>query len=184
MKRLLVGSTLYALLLLPFVRLFLESNMSLHMLVQMPGLVVTGWFVGKYLMERFPNFFMKWNGNGIPGIILFVFVTTYWMIPRAMDDSLVLTLIEVLKYTSLPIVGLLLADSWGKIKGVGRAFIFLNYLSMFGLMGWLYIDAPIQMCNSYLISEQQTLGWAFLGVTGLMVVYTLVMVFSDRRVEV
>lgn len=154
--------------------------MTVHMLIQLPLLVLAGWFIGSFLTDRFPKFFSNWNENGVSGIILFVFITMYWMIPRAMDDSLSVFMVEVFKYVSLPITGILLKDSWPKIKGFGRTFVFLNYLSMFALMGWLYVDAPVQMCNNYLVIEQKTLGWSFVGIAAGMVLFTLVFIFKDH----
>jgi hypothetical protein len=180
MRYLYFGISLFVLLLIPLVRAYLESVMTLHMLIQLPLLVLAGGWIGKFLVERFGKFFTVWNGNGIPGIILFVFITMYWMIPRAMDDALTFPVVEVFKYISLPIAGILFIDSWKKIKGIGRTFVFLNYLSMFVVMGWLYIDSPIQMCNNYLLKEQQTLGWAFVAIALAMVIFTLVFIFSDH----
>lgn len=177
------GGILFFILLIPPIRTYLESVMIVHMLVQIPLLIIAGWFAGIYLQERFPKFFVNWNENGVPGIIFIVFVTMYWMIPRAVDDALTFPIVEVFKYISLPLVGILLKDSWGKIKGLGRAFIFLNYLSMFGIMGWLYVDSPIQICNNYLIAEQKMLGWGFIGITAVMVIGTIVYVFSDHSSE-
>lgn len=88
--------------------------------------------------------------------------------------------VELFKFISLPIVGILLADSWKKILLIGRSFVFLNYLSMFGLMAWLYIDAPIQICNNYLVAEQKALGWGFAIITAAMVLFTLQYVFIDH----
>lgn len=180
MKSLLLGICMIIVLALPPMRELLESVMIVHMLIQLPLLIIFGWIIGKYLLQRFPGFFAKWNGNGIPGIIIVIFVTTYWMIPRAVDEALTYPAVELFKFISLPIVGILLADSWKKILLIGRSFVFLNYLSMFGLMAWLYIDAPIQICNNYLVAEQKALGWGFVIITAAMVLFTLQYVFIDH----
>lgn len=51
---------------------------------------------------------------------------------------------------------------------------------MFALMGWLYVDSPIQLCNNYLEIEQQVLGGGFLLITGLMILYIIQVAFTDR----
>src|SRR5690625_2666616 len=167
-------------MILPITITYLEKIMIIHMLVQLPLLIVIGWLLGDGLIKRFPAFFSRWNHNGIPGMILVVFITTYWMFPRAMDESLSLWYVELFKFTSLPFVGVLLKDSWWKIKTIGKSFVFLNYLSMFALMGWLYVDSPIQLCNNYLETEQKMLGVGFLLISGLMIFYIIQIAFTDK----
>ncbi|TQS74811.1 hypothetical protein DX933_08530 [Ornithinibacillus gellani] len=175
-----LGILLYGILLLPPIIGLLEGQMILHMLVQLPLLIFSGWLCGAAILRRMPNYRAKWNGNGIPGILVIVFITTYWMLPRAMDESLVFWQVELFKFIGLPFAGLCLRDSWPKIKLVGKSFLFLNYLSMFALMAWLYIDAPVQICNNYAAQEQQLLGWGFLFITATMIIYLVQMVFTDQ----
>src|SRR5699024_11838294 len=92
------GFILYLVLMIPPVVTKLESIMVTHMLVQIPLFIFSGWLMGQFFLERFPNFFEKWNSNGVPGIILFFIITTYWMIPRVMDEALTLTLVEGFKF--------------------------------------------------------------------------------------
>ncbi|PAV31035.1 hypothetical protein CIL05_04825 [Virgibacillus profundi] len=184
MKQAVSGIVLYGILLIPPVRIYMESIMVLHMLVQLPLLILAGWLVGRIVINKFQRFFAKWNGNGIPGILLVMIITMYWMLPRAMDEALTYTSVEIFKFIGLSLfVGVPLRDSWNKLKGVGKSFIFLNYLPMFGLMAWLYIDSPIQICNNYLELEQKILGWGFLIITAVMVLYIIQMVFTDHSEE-
>lgn len=180
MKQSTYGGLLYIVLIIPPVINFLESIMILHMLVQLPLLIYAGWLMGKGIIKKYPGFFQKWNTNGIPGILFVFIVTMYWMIPRAMDETLILWYVELFKFMSLPLVGLVFRDSWGKLQILGKAFVFLNYLPMFGLMAWLYIDSPIQICNNYLEIEQQTLGWGFVVITAMMVFYLIQIAFIDH----
>jgi hypothetical protein len=180
-KPLYIGTLLYLLLIIPPVRNFMESIMIIHMLIQLPLLIIIGCLLGKYIMKKAPKVFHAINENGVPGMILIVAITMYWMLPRTLDEALTLSPFEVFKFISLPIVGILLADSWVKIKDIGQVFIYLNYLSMFALMGWLYLDSPIQICNNYLITQQKTLGWGFIFITAVMILYVLQCVFTDHR---
>ena len=61
----------------------------MHM--QMPILVIAGFFMARFFQIRFPGFFEKWNRNGVPGIRLFSIIMVYWMIPRTMDEALTFT---------------------------------------------------------------------------------------------
>jgi len=184
MKNIWIGCILFLLLLLPPIRLWLESIMIMHMLVQIPLLMVVGLYVGDYFVKRYSTFFEKWNASGIPGIVLVVIVTMYWMIPRAMDEALSIPLVEMFKYVGLPLlVGLPLRDSWSKLHTIVKGFVLFNYIPMFGMMAWLYIDSPIQVCNNYLETEQKSLGWGFFLVMMLMLFYILQIVFVDHKQE-
>lgn len=180
MRQAIFGMVLYVILVIPPVILFLESIMILHMLVQMPLLILVGYLLGKRILEKYKTFFDKWNMTGIAGIMIVLFVTTYWMMPRAMDESLSIWYIELFKFISLPVAGLFFRDSWQKMQILGKAFLFLNYISMFGMMAWLYIDSPIQVCNNYLEIEQKALGWGFLVITVGMILYIVQLTFTDQ----
>lgn len=182
MKRLFGGMLLYVILFLPPVIELLESWMFTHMLVQIPLLIIVGLLFGKYVKHKSGQFFHKWNEHGIPGILLVYFVTMYWMIPRAMDEAIVLPYVELFKFISLPfLVGIVLYDSWPKLSGLAKVFLIFNYIPMFGIMAWLYIDSPIAVCNNYLESEQKVLGWGFFMITIVMLLYVLQSAFIDRR---
>jgi len=180
MKQTLIGGGMYFLLILPPIVKWMESIMIIHMLIQLPLLIVSGYLIGKTVIRRFPRFFDKLNANGVPGILLAIFITMYWMLPRAMDEALTLWYIEGFKFISLPIAGMFAKDSWNKIQGIGKAFVYLNYLPMFALMAWLYIDSPIQICNNYLETEQKALGWGFALITIFMILYFVQYVFTDH----
>src|SRR5690625_3990965 len=117
MKQAIYGLILYVFLMLPPVITLSESIMSIHMHMQMPLLGISGMLMTPLLQKKFPGFFSKWNKNGIPGIILFLIVFSYWLIPRAMDDALMLTSVQVFKFISWPfLIGVPLRDSWSKLS--------------------------------------------------------------------
>ncbi|MFB4167850.1 hypothetical protein [Virgibacillus sp. JSM 102003] len=175
------GFLLFVLLIIPPIRNVMESVMVIHMLVQIPLLIISGWLLAGYFQSKFSSFFLKWNHNGVPGIILVVLFVAYWMIPRTLDEALNMWNIELFKFVSLPfLVGVALKDSWKKLASLGKSFIIFNFIPMFGLMAWLYIDAPVRLCNNYLEVEQKTLGWGFLIITISIVLYMLQNVFTDH----
>ncbi|WP_068672620.1 hypothetical protein [Oceanobacillus sp. Castelsardo] len=167
MKQAIYGLILYLFLMLPPVIALSESIMVVHMHMQMPLLVIVGLLFTPYLKRRFPSFFENWNHNGVPGIVLFMIIIIYWMIPRTMDEALTIPTIEIFKFISLPILaGIPLRDSWNKLNNLRKNIIFISLILLSGIMAWLYIATPTQLCNNYLLAEQKALGWTFL-LTGL-----------------
>ncbi|MFD1361665.1 hypothetical protein [Lentibacillus salinarum] len=181
MSKSLFGLILFVLLALPPVRNAMESVMITHMLVQIPLLITSGCLMAEAVQEKCYQFWAKWNGNGIAGILLAILLTIYWMIPRMLDESLVNGHVELFKFLSLPfLVGIPLRNSWRKLGSLVKSFIVVNYISMFGLLAWLYIDAPVRVCNSYLAADQEILGWGFLIITISLALYMLQNVFIDH----
>ena len=181
MKQSIYGFVLFVFLILPPVANLLESIMIIHMHMQMPLLVIAGFLMAKFFQTRFPHFFEKWNHNGVPGIILFVIIWVYWMIPRTMDEALTVQSVELFKFFSLPfLAGIPFRDSWKKLGSTGKNVIFISFTIMFIGLGWLYIGSPVQLCNNYLIIEQITLGWGFLLTAICMVLYMAYVTFIDH----
>ncbi|MFK9094027.1 hypothetical protein [Bacillus salipaludis] len=181
MKQLVYGLLIILFLAVPPVANLMESVMIIHMHMQMPILVFAGFIMARFFRLRFPYFFEKWNGNGVPGILLFLITVSYWTIPRAMDDALTSQGMEFFKFISLPILaGIPLNDSWKKLKPIGKNIIFYFFIALFTAMGWLYIETPVQLCNNYLVIEQITLGWGFVTTAICIVIYLLYTAFVDK----
>ena len=179
MKQSVYGLVLFIFLAIPPVAHFMESVMIIHMHMQMPLLVIAGFMMARYFQIRCPHFFEKWNHNGIAGITLFVIISIYWMLPRAMDESLTSFGVEVFKFISLPfLAGIPLRDSWKKMSSMGKGIVFISFTLIFIGMGLLYTISPLQLCNNYLLIEQITLGWGFLTTAICMVIYLLYLGFT------
>ncbi|MDQ0158266.1 hypothetical protein [Alkalibacillus salilacus] len=159
----LIGLLLWIFLFLPPVRDFLESMMILHMHMQMPLIILAGFLMAKPIIKRFSSFFEKWNEDGLPGIVLFVLILGYWMIPRTMDDALLSVNVELFKFINLAfLAGVPLRDSFPKLSTTIKHSILLILFIMVTSVGSLYIFSDSQLCNNYLQVEQLTLGWSFL----------------------
>lgn len=159
---LLAGMLLISSLGLPPSRTALESSMATHMLVQFPLLAISGVLLGLAVPPRVQRVVLPYNGGGVPGLLLFVFVSSYWMLPRALDGALASPIMELAKFFSLPLAGLTLALSWPRAGLVTRGFIVANAISMLAVVGWLYRVSPVRLCNYYLVDQQVTLGNALL----------------------
>ncbi|WP_200801049.1 hypothetical protein [Ornithinibacillus halophilus] len=175
-----IGLITLLFMMIPPVAEIMESIMILHMHMQMPMIVIAGFLMAPFFTKRFPNFFSKWNQTGIPGMLLFIIVMSYWSIPRAMDDALTYPAVELFKFISLAfLVGVPLRDSWKKISNRWQNGVLIFFFLQFTGLGILYIAAPGQLCNNYIQSEQVTLGWGFLTIAIAILVYLVQLIFIN-----
>lgn len=156
---LLVAVLFLVLLATPSVRVWFESNMARHMLVQLPLIVLAGFLLADaYEMGRRP-WLDAWNGYGLPGLLLALSVTSFWMIPRAIDAARLLSWAEAAKFGSLLAAGAALNCSWQPAGRIVQAFFLGNWCWMAAVAGLLYIRAPTRLCTVYLADEQVTAGF-------------------------
>ncbi|MBB6454054.1 hypothetical protein HNQ94_002505 [Salirhabdus euzebyi] len=181
MKQAKYGLILYLFMILPPVSSLLESIMIVHMHMQMPLLIISGFLMAPYFLQKCPKFFEKWNQNGIPGILLFIIIVSYWMLPRAMDEALTIPFVEAFKFFSLPfLAGIPLRDSWKKLHSIGKDITFVYFILTFVILGWIYVAVDEQICNNYLMIEQKTLGWGSLATAAILIIYLLQLIFFDH----
>lgn len=160
MNRLLAGGLGgLALLATPPLRQWLEADMLSHMLLQFPLLIACGVLIGLGLPAIARQRLAPWNRHGIAGLLLASLVAAFWMIPRALDEVLLLPWLEAAKFATLSLgVGSALALSWKPAGFLVQGFFLGNLLPMMTVVGWLYLEAPVRLCNAYLGSEQQATG--------------------------
>lgn len=153
------GLLAVAVLALPPLRQLLEADMTLHMLLQFPLLIVAGVLIGLGLPASIKARLAPWNRHGIAGLLLASLVAAFWMIPRALDEVLLLPWLEACKFVSLSLgVGSALALSWRAAGFLVQGFFLGNLLPMMTVVGWLYLEAPVRLCNAYLGSQQEDTG--------------------------
>ncbi|SCX56023.1 hypothetical protein [Nitrosospira sp. Nsp1] len=174
---------LYLLLGTPMARDWLEATMSRHMLVQMPLLVILGIIACRLLPVHWQNAVLAGAGGSVPCVVVALFASSYWMLPRALDAALTNPLAEVGKFLSLPLlVGFPLVLAWRRLTLIGRGFVWTNFISMLAVLGWLYIVAPVRVCNSYLVNDQEHAGWYMVIGSILLFVWWLATLFIGSGV--
>ncbi len=138
----------------------LERDPVTHVLLLLPALAVAGWLMAVSL-GRHRLRLREADANALT--LLGVFAILFWMLPRYIDASLTNPLVEAAKFISVPLcIGAVLAVSWKATHPFLRGFLKANALSMLGVLAFLYIHAPVRICNSYLEVDQQRLGYGFL----------------------
>jgi hypothetical protein len=97
------------LFLWPALRHVVESSMALHMLVQFPALLASGWgaarLAGVAPMRRL-------DAHGLLGLTAASCVAAYWMVPAALNLSLLSPAVNVAKYLSWWLAGACFGSSW------------------------------------------------------------------------
>jgi hypothetical protein len=150
-------------LLWPTLRHLIESQMTLHMLIEFPVLFIAGWAARRPLGTsdfciriRLALAALDWGG--LTGALVVSCVALFWMIPAALDASLLTPPMAALKYASWLTAGFLMADSWRRMAPELVLFFAGNLAWMSATAGMLYMDTSQRLCANYLIDEQHTTG--------------------------
>lgn len=158
--RVVAGLALAVTLMLPPLRHALESGMGLHMLVQYPALLLAGALLGAGVPGAARRRLAAWNALGISGLVACTLVLAVAMIPRVLDLALVDVRVEAVKVAALLLAGAALLPSWRAAGLIVQGFFLGNVLPMTAIVGTLYADSPLRLCNAYRLDDQQQLGQA------------------------
>ncbi len=173
---------LYLVMLTPAARTWLEATMTGHMLLQIPLLAAIGFAASRLLPERWQHGLLTTVGGAVPCVAMAIFASSYWMLPRALDAALASPLAEAGKFLSIPLfIGMPLALAWRRLSILGRGFVWSNFYSMLAVLGWLYIAAPVRVCNSYLVNEQVHAGWLMVKLALFLFTWWLASFFIGRQ---
>lgn len=141
----------------PAMRL-LEGSMALHMLVQIPLLVLAGYWLSAALRPRFRRILQSFNAHGVTGWALASLALAFWMLPRALDAAVANPWIDAAKFGVLLLAGAALRGSWAASRPVIQLFFIGNWAWMTATAGLLYVEAPQRLCNAYLLGDQAITG--------------------------
>ncbi|WP_423199989.1 MULTISPECIES: hypothetical protein [unclassified Cupriavidus] len=132
--------------------------MALHMLVQFPVLVLAGSLLAGPMPQAWRSGLARWNAHGVAGLALVTLNAALGMVPRLLDLAPADSGVEVLKCLMLALCGIALRLSWRPATIVVQAFFLGNLLPMMAIVGSLYVDAPVRLCNRYRLDEQLAVG--------------------------
>jgi hypothetical protein len=184
---LIVRNRRVAIALLLFVVLtrgLLERRMYLHMLVQLPMLMLAGGLLsGEFWLRtrRSSPQMADWNVAGAAGLLLAATTVAFWMIPRMLDTAVEQWPVDVLKAATLIVAGIMGRWSWLRATTLVRVFIAGNSLWMTATVGMLLLDAPVRLCAQYGTADQNITGYSLLCATVMGVVTALVVASGPAR---
>lgn len=141
-------------------RQLLEGSMALHMLVELPLLLASGWAAGAVLAHhRLPAGLPRLiDAHGVLGLAFASCVGALWMIPSMLDLSLLDGGVQGAKYGAWWCSGVVLRASWRRSEPEIAAFFIGNMAWMLATAGLLYQDEGQRLCVSYLVDEQAVAG--------------------------
>jgi len=160
-------------------RPWLEASMWRHMVLQFPLLLLAGAALALALPPPARRWLAGWNQHGIAGLVLCATVLAVLMVPRVLDLALLRPQVEAAKCSALLLAGAGLALSWRPAGAVLQFFFLGNILSMTAIVGLLYIDSPLRLCNAYLQDDQIRLGQWLVGIGSALAVAWLARVAWD-----
>ena len=163
-RQAMAAALLLALLLLPPARYALEASMWRHMLLQVSLLLLAGIGLVGALPAQVRAGCARWNAHGISGLLGVALVLAVLMVPRVLDLALVSPAVEAAKCAALVLAGAALRLSWRPAGWLVQGFFLGNVLPMMAVVGQLYIDSPVRVCNAYLLDDQTRLGQWLVGV--------------------
>ena len=174
-----LAAALWLALWAPPLRLALEHDMAAHMAGQLPLLIATGLLLAPAVRRFEPRALAEADFLGIPGLVLVGFATSLWMLPRMLDRALADPLVDLAKFLSLPLLGgLPLGLSWRRMPGLGRAFVWANFIPKLGAIGGLYLAAPTRLCAYYRLDQQTAAGWTLIGVAAALAIASFAVVLA------
>ncbi|WP_229259608.1 hypothetical protein [Duganella aceris] len=147
------------LLLAALPRHWLEASMLRHMLLQLPLLVAAGWLLAGR-NQRLQSIAAMIDQHGVTGLTALLFVSAYWMIPRALELSINSPMLEAAKFASLLLLGALIPGSLKRANWIVHLFFLGNFSWMMAIAGIQYQNMPQQLCNAYLLDDQINTGIA------------------------
>lgn len=150
-------------LLWPALRHTVESRMSLHMLGEFPLLFIAGWSASRLCLHRLRA--RQWlrrqrllDWHGWTAATLTSAVMLVWMLPSALDATLLSPAAAAAKIASWWLAGWWLGDGWRRLDSEVSLFFVGNLAWMAATAGLLYVDAPARLCVNYLQDDQRHAG--------------------------
>ncbi len=164
----LLGAALFAALAFAPTRHLLEASMWRHMLLQASLLIAAGALFAAAIGPRARTRIARWNAHGLAGLALVAVVLALLMLPRMLDLALRDPAVEAGKFLALAMAGAALRLSWQPAGRVVQGFFLGNVLPMSAVVGQLYIDSPLRLCNAYRLDDQADLGQWLIGLAILV----------------
>jgi hypothetical protein len=135
---------------------WLEESMAKHMIVQLPALFVAGWLMFNQINPTIS--LAKIDAHGLTSFVYILAVSTYWMIPRALELSISSPVYEIAKFITIVFAGAVASSALKRANQIVQLFFIGNFCAMAAIFGLLYQDQFKQLCNAYTVDDQALAG--------------------------
>jgi hypothetical protein len=140
-------------------RSLIEQSMTWHMVIQMPILFASGWFLMSGGWDTQKTSLGHWNQFGLTGFIAAQFIITYWMLPISIDRAVVMPQVDVFKLLSLMVSGALIKTSISRSPAMLQLFFVGYIVSMLITTGVYLATTERRLCNAYSMESQLSAGY-------------------------
>jgi hypothetical protein len=124
-----------------------EASMLLHMIAQLPMILLGGLLLAGPAVRRSVRV-ARYDRHGLTGLTALLLITAYWMIPRALEQSMTMPLAELGKFLSVAALGMLLPGTLARANTVIQLFYLGNFCAMTAIAGMLYQDCATPTCRT------------------------------------
>lgn len=156
---------------LPNVRNLIASSMAVHMLVQMPLLILAGYSLNIHKQK------VSYTLTISAAQWLWIYLTTmFWMFPISVDKALIYPAWDIFKIFSLLVTGIVLKVVFQSHRLLALFFIGSTVMMLF-FVGFNYQQSDVRLCNAYLIESQQITG------TGLIILASALLLFLFWKIK-
>jgi len=140
------------------VDLYFDSTMYGHMIFQPIIYIVLGMLLQRKIKLNLHLF----NSFGVSGLIVFISNYIFWMLPSALDLTLISNVLDKISHLCYLCSGMLLFDSMKKMIFFVRATFGIKFLAMLSAVGTFYCVYEDQACTSYSLIQQKETGFILL----------------------
>ena len=148
----------------PPLRVLIERSMVWHMAVQMPLLIVGGWWSTKAVGHtRCSRAVATWNRYGLTGFSASLGIIAFWMLPLTIDRAVVSPRADAFKVLTLFACGAMLQHSFKCTPAVLQLFFVGTVVSMMTWLGIYFATTDLRLCTVYLLQSQINAGGAIVG---------------------
>jgi hypothetical protein len=150
--------------------------MLLHMTLELPLLLLSGVAAASMVGERsrLGRLYDEFDVHGLLGAAVVGGLSLFWMLPVALDLSLIDTPLRLIKYASWWTGGLALKRTWPRLSGESLVFFAGNMSWMLATAGLLYQASDTRLCVNYLLDDQLIAGRALVVAAVLLGIWAVV----------
>jgi len=154
--------------LTPGARALFETTMIGHMLFQLPLLAAAGSWLTQ-LNHPLRQMLLRIDPAGAIALITGSAWLFFWMLPVNLDLATLEPGYRWLKIVSVPFgIGMCFYWVWSQASTLVKLVLLFEGWASITRLGWLYVESPLQLCSSYLLSEQLLTGKILLAISAML----------------